>query len=379
MMSVRWHQSPPVDVDGLVALWYAGYQNQTSGLTPIGNALTVAAAVMFPTASAPGAAKAFKKNGAASIAVADGAFVISDPLSMLLPANTQYRLRSYVAPSGAGYIPYGMPGMGSTNGGSLSGFGVANDQGAYSSGLADSTQASTTLGNVASTDAHYEPFIFARPAAYWKTWALFGDSRTYGALEVGIGGGNTAAGAGDAFGNHGIWARACGIKGHGYLNLGISGSQLNTWVTDGYSDYLMMCAQMSCNSALIALGTNDTLSYTAEQILANLQKMVNKCRSLGFTDIAVSTLPPRTTSTDGFITLANQTIDATRSPRITTINGYLRGGQLTGARIIDQGALCQDATEPQKWRVDRSATSDGTHETPDMISWVASQVAPQMV
>jgi hypothetical protein len=378
LMSVRWHRSPPVDIDCLIAYWYAGYQHQTLGLQPIGNDLSVSAAVMYPTASSPGAAKAFKVNGATTITVRDGSWVQTDPLGIYLPANTPYRLRAYTAPGAAGYIPYGIPGLGAANGGGLSGFGVANDQNVYASGQVDTTQASTTHNTNATTDTQYEPIIIARPAAYVRSWALFGDSRTYGSLEVGVGGGGTAAGAGDAWGNVGMWERAVGIRGEVALNLGISGSVLNTWATDGYSDFLTHVAVQSCDSCVIALGTNDALSYTADQMMANLQRMVNKARCLGFTRIRVPTLAPRTTSTDGFVTTANQTIDATRSPRITTLNGYLRAGQLTGATIIDQGAMCQDPENSQKWRTDLGfvATTDGTHETPQMIAWVADKLAP---
>lgn len=380
MMSVRWHRSPPVDVDGLIALWYAGYQHQTSGLTAIGNDLTVAAAVMYPTASAPGAAKAFKRLGSATITVGDGQWVQSDPLSVFLPANTPFRLRSYVAPGASGYVPYGLPGLGAANGSSLSGFGTANDQSAYANAQADSTQASTGIATNATSDTMYEPIIIARPASWVQSWALFGDSRTYGANEVGVSGGTTSAGAGDAWGNVGMWERACGINGHLGLNLGISGSVLNTWATDGYSDFLMHVATQSCNACVIALGTNDALTYTADQMLTNLQKMVNKARALGFSRILVPTLAPRTTSTDSFATTANQTIDATRSPRITTLNGYLRAGQLTGATVVDQGAMVQDPTDPQKWRCDLgfASTSDGTHETPQAIVYCAALLAPLM-
>lgn len=380
LLTDRWHKSPPVDIDGLVAYWYAGYQHSTLGLQPIGNDLTVACAVMYPTASSPGAGKAFRRGGASTITVKDGEWVQSDPLSIYLPASTPIRLKSWVSPGAAGFVPYGTPCLGNTNG-SLSGYGAQTDRSSYASGQADITQNSTNVTGNATNDTAYEPIVIARPAGYVRTWAIFADSRGYGAGEVGAGsGGTTVAGAGDAWGNCGMWERAIAIRGEMAQNLSISGSSLNTWQTDGFSSFLMMVGQSSCSSCVIALGTNDTLSFTAEQILANLQKMVNKARCLGFGEIEVPTLPPRTTSSNGYVDTAGQTIDAVRSARITTLNGYLRAGQLVGAKVIDQAALVQDATDPQKWRTDLGfvSTTDGVHESKDLIAWLAPQLAALM-
>jgi hypothetical protein len=381
MMTVRWHMSPAVDVDGLIAIWYGGYQNQTTGLQPIGNATTVGASIMYPVASAPGASKAFTVGGSTTITVPNGGTVASDLLSLYLPANTPYRVRSFMSPGSGNYIPYGVPCLGSSNGGSLSGFGTATDQSDYSTSTVDTTQASTAHSTNATTDSCMEPLILAHPAAYVPTVALYGDSWTYGALEAGVGGGATASGAGDAYGNVGPYARAAAINGYAYLNFGISGSQLSTWSTDGYSSMMMDVGRRACANAVIALGTNDTLTYSAPTILANLQKMVNKARALGFRKVAIATLGPRTTDTTGtpFITLAGQTTDATRSPVVTAVNAGIRAGQITGAGVIDIGAMVQDPTDPTRWRVDGGVwTGDGTHIAASRMATIAAQVAVQM-
>ena len=447
LFSVRWHLSPPVDIDGFVAAYYAGYQDPLNGLQPIGNDLRIACSLMYPTANSPGAGKSFSKDGIYQVPVKNGSVVYTDRLSMALPANTPYRVRTWVSPGraidgvsvagsatafttitpltfadigqtiwipgagaagaafsatississsnagvlsaaasttvtqvtgliGGGYVPYGIPCLGSGNGGSLSGFGgSATDQSAYSSALAESSQGSGNPGNNAANDTSFEPMIYACTARQIRSWALFGDSITYGAIEVGSGGNTTLSGAGDAYGNAGIWPRAIAAKGAIYHNFGISGSILNTWATDGYSNFMLDLGANVCNAAIVALGTNDELSYTSAQILANIQKMVNKLTSLGFQKIVVPTLMPRTTSSNGFADVANQTVDPNRSPVVTAVNAGLLGGQITGATIMDIGSLFADPTVPTKWRADGGVwTPDGTH--PSMYAMIQTNAA----
>lgn len=373
LMAVRWHQSPSVPIDSLVAVWFAGYQDQSLGLLPIGNDLTVSAAMMYPPANGPGSAKAFSKNGQYQFTCPNGGFVMSDPLSVYIPANAQYRLRSWVSPGSAGYIPYGMPCMGSSNGGELSGFGsTATDQVSYASGQADTTQASTSASTNATSDTCYEPTIIGMPSAQVPCFALLGDSLTYGALEVGVGGGATASGAGDALGNVGHWQRAIHLNGQEYLGMGISGSELNTWATPGYSNYIWTISRLACNRAIIALGTNDAGTFTTSVMLANIQLMVNQA-NLWANKVYIATLPPRVTTTDNCATLANQTVDTARTPTIDAFNAALLAGQITGATVIDIHGVYADSVQTDKWRVDGGAWGqDGTH--PSIFG--ATQAAP---
>lgn len=373
MFTDRWHKSPSVPLDNLRAVWFAGYQHQSNGLQPIGNDLTVSCAVMYPVANAPGAAKAFKKDGAAQITVKDGSWIISDPLSVYLPENTPFRLRSWVSPGANGFIPYGMPGMAQSSG-HLANFPAgATDRSAYASAQADETQSSVNVAGNGSNDSMFEPFIIGMASQYVPTYALFGDSLTYGANEVGFGGGATVASAGDGWGNVGWWARAMALKGYEYSNFGISGSQLRTWATDGYSSMIFDIASMCCNRAVIALGTNDALGQTSATILADLQRMVNKAR-VWADKVVVATLPPRTSGT--FTDLAGQTVDASRTPVINAVNTALRNGQITGATVIDINAMVRDPVQTDKWRVDGGQwTSDGTHYEVRVSPIVAAQIA----
>lgn len=359
LASERSHLSPNVYMTNLRAVYYAGYQHQTNGMVGVGNSVTFASTIGFGT-SVPGNSKAFKYNNSAQVSVGDGAYLITDPNSTLLAPRTQYRLRSWAQPSN-GYVPYGIPCLGQT-GGSLLGFAAGTtDRSTYANGQVDLTQSGTNAAVNYTNDTAYEPIIVGEALDYVEVFAMFGDSLSYGANEVGVGGGTTSTNAGDAWGNVGPFARRAHALGYEYLNFGISGSTLATWATDGYSDFAFMIANMCCNSAHIWLGTNDMLSLNASQTLTHLQAMVNRARATFAGRVFVGTLLPRTSGT--FTTPGGQTADATRTPVINAVNAALRAGAVTGCAIIDYNAMVRDASNNDLWRSDLGIqwTDDGTH------------------
>lgn len=363
IFSNRWHRSPPVALDGLQAVWAATYQDQFNGLQPTANDLVCSASIQYPVANAPGAAKSFKKAGAYQITIPKGSIVKSDFLSVYIPANTFYRVRAYCAPAaGGGNVLYGMPGLGQANG-SLSGYPAGStDSVSYASGQADETQSSTSVGTNGTSDTMFEPMIIGRTAGSVRVYALLGDSWSYGALEVGNGGGGTMTGAGDAYGNVGIYARAAAINGDVAVGFGISGSRASTWATDGYSSEIIEMASMSANAAIVALGINDELGGDAATIVANMQKMVDKARASFASQVFVATLPPRVEAAGTYTTLAGQTVDAARTPVIQTVNALIRGGAITGATVLDINLMVRDPVQTDKYRIDGGAwTDDGTH------------------
>jgi hypothetical protein len=93
-----------------------------------------------------------------------------------------------------------------------------------------------------------------------------------------------------------------------------------------------------------------------------------------------TTITPRTTSTDGWATVANQTVVAGCGQPRTDLNAWLRAGApvngsgtpvaigtagavpcpyLTG--IYDAAATVEDATDPTKWKAATVLTGDGVH------------------
>lgn len=116
--------------------------------------------------------------------------------------------------------------------------------------------------------------------------------------------------------------------------------------------------------ALLAVGSNDiyTTADTAATIKTNIETIANHLRGLGM-EVAVSPIICRTTSTDSWATLANQTPRSGFGvgERRDEVNAYIRDGTiLSDWQYPDADAICRDATEPTKWRADFVATPDGS-------------------
>lgn len=96
-----------------------------------------------------------------------------------------------------------------------------------------------------------------------------------------------------------------------------------------------------------------------------------------------TTMTPRTTSSDNWATLANQTVVAnyTQAGIRGQFNAWLltqvAAGNLDG--VIDVAAAVQDSVEPEKWKVTGSAnyaTADGLHPSVAMHTAMAAVLTP---
>lgn len=372
LQSERWHLSPPVDLINLrliIPWWNADLNNGELGMgNP--NPAQITAAIAMPAASYPGANQAFRWNGSTTLTPPDRSNTMSDPLGMLLPKNTPYRLRSWVNPGASGYVPYGRPGMTLANG-NLGAFGAgAQDAATFAASVTDATQ-SGSMGSATTSDSLFEGILVGQSLSAIDTWSIDGDSLSYGALEVGVGGGTTAANAGDGYGNAGVIERLMALIGAPYLNGGQSGSRAAVWGTPGYASLRDDLAALTCNRKLIWLGANDETD-TAANILANLQKRVSMART--YCDrVVVFNLPPRTTTTDAGATLANQTVDTARTPTLLAVNAALAAGSVTGIdTLVDFHGLVCDPVQTDKWQAGWS--TDGTHYAQPIAAALAATI-----
>jgi len=115
--------------------------------------------------------------------------------------------------------------------------------------------------------------------------------------------------------------------------------------------------------------TNDIVQgYSLATIQAACLAAWADARARGVQHICWPNVIPRTTSSDAFATLANQTpvsgfeLNGIRDQFNSWLPTKLADGTIDS--ILDFSADCQDATEPTKWRVDLGAgnnTADGTH------------------
>ncbi|WP_155900293.1 SGNH/GDSL hydrolase family protein [Microbacterium sp. 11MF] len=178
---------------------------------------------------------------------------------------------------------------------------------------------------------------------------------------------------------------------------GDSAVNLVPWLRDrgkfaGCTDYVIS-----------AMGSNDLYvnSRTAAQLQADVIARWRLYADRGSRVVGV-TVPPRTTSTDSWATVANQTIsDATKNGHRVTYNNWLRDGApldkstyaaaaigAPGASVIRAGDpvhplfgfvdiadLAESARDSGKWSVTAGTpTADGTHPAPAMVTRLAGGI-----
>lgn len=112
----------------------------------------------------------------------------------------------------------------------------------------------------------------------------------------------------------------------GVINTARLGDKAETFVgTDG--SFRRLANAPRCTSAIIEYGTNDlfTGGSNAATLETNNLEIATALRALGITILYLTTLSPRTTSTDGWATTTNQTVGAAESQRVA-YNTWVRAG-----------------------------------------------------
>jgi len=110
-----------------------------------------------------------------------------------------------------------------------------------------------------------------------------------------------------------------------------------------------------CKTSILMVGINDVNNgRTAAQIIADYKTICDTLKSNGITKVYITTISPMTTSTDGWQTLANQTLVAGIQTVRQSVNSQLRSGALDGyATVIDVAATTENATTG-KWACDET-------------------------
>jgi lysophospholipase L1-like esterase len=123
-----------------------------------------------------------------------------------------------------------------------------------------------------------------------------------------------------------------------------------------------------------ALGRNDIFNgRTAAQTKADI--ITGNAKYSGLGKVYGVTIPPWTSSTDSWATVANQTpqnsgYEAQRIIYNADIRANYASWGLAG--VIDVSAYCEDATVAGKWRADIAATPDGVHPGPAVHALIAA-------
>lgn len=217
------------------------------------------------------------------------------------------------------------------------------------SGITDKTMG----GVIANTGTSVGRPLFSPIAIIAQTvkpsLLLVGDSRVWGR-------GDTF----DADGNKGELARGLGPH-FGYINVGSAG--------DSPSDYLasnsrrtalaQWCSHVVSQAAINALRSGTGQNKTAATVLSEQQQILALFPSKRR---LTTTTMTRTTSTDSWATVANQTpIDV--SARIIEYNEAIRAGVANSVGYFEIADTLESARNSARWRAP-GFTTDGLHATP---------------
>jgi hypothetical protein len=292
----------------------------------------------------------------AGTSLSTGAFIVCDPVGVSIAASADVYVCTYVTVTSGNAWPVGRAMASSTGGEGSSGANGADDTGACAAGTG------MTSGGYA-----YGPY------------GLVGHQLTKGSKSVGFVGDSIAAGAGANFNT------ASGLAGYletaltnnvAWLSSARSSDQAaffnlhGSWRLAHFAPYI--------NSVISELGTNDlyTAANSAATVETALGNLWTEFANRGIT-VFQTTLLPRTSSTDLWATVANQTKSGSAETNRVTVNDYIRtnpaplSGYFDAANTIEvnsSGVLTQDGGY---WPAALNGTTTGNTHTSTTVDNIA--------
>ena len=295
-----------------------------------------------------------------TLLVPDGGFLTTDAMRLPLPRGTAIaeRVSTIGAPPGVQRTTMGVDYFASANT-------ARTSPGAFTGTLAAGT-GTATMGTI----------TLGRPSAAAPWFCIVGDSIDYGI----IGGGGTTPDTGDTAQNSGWIERGLQLAGgYGLLSVTRSGDALGSWYLTQNRRYMRL-GMLSKLSEVVNFGScvfiaglcvNDvTAGTSAANIQAMIQWLAQDLLAFNPAGLFYSTcMPGAVTSTDGFATVANQTVNSGYDGVRKSVNTWLRaggGGLFTGQSgrtttgILDRAALVE-ANNGGLGVWTAGMTTDGTH------------------
>lgn len=329
------------------------------GVEPAGNQAGANAASIIP------AGIGLRYDGLApntTLLVPDAGFVMTDPIRLPLAkgAPLAERIATIGAPPGVQRPTLGVDYFASANT-------ARTNPGAFTGTLTPGT-GTATMGTV----------TLGIPGSAQPWFCIIGDSIDYGI----VGGGGTAVDTGDALQNTGWVERGLQLAGgYGLLSMTRTGDALGSWYLTqnrrfmrlGMLGQLASTVNFGACVFVVGLCVNDITAGTSS---ANIQAMIQwLCQDLlSFNPAGLyyaTCMPGGVTSTDGFTTVANQSVSAAYDTNRKAVNTWLRagaGGLLNGTwgrtrtGVLDRAALVEQANGAVGvWGA--GMTNDGTHPT----------------
>lgn len=167
------------------------------------------------------------------------------------------------------------------------------------------------------------------------------------------------------------------------LNMGVNGSKISLAKDPAYQHYFQYV-----NEAVIAYGTNDFAiagdSTTPSALSADIESVVTALKSASVGNVTVMSTLPRSTSTDDWATIANQTaLEAW--DELTDAPIEFSKNLATHVANADQHVYVSSVRAPENefmWLVNGTAdysTKDGTNPTPAGHALIATEMYPYLI
>ena len=337
LMSRSKHQA----MDAIASLqlvysnWYVK-STATVGENNTGGAMTWTAAIEYPAGTI---AAVVTFGGATSGTVGDGLDIVSDAVSVSIPAGAFFFVRTW-ANNTVG-IPY-HDGSGNLND-VTSATPDSGETWTFGATTADLTQTPGGFNNLSNVLIYRPTAIIgytSRPVGF-----IAGDSRQANGTRLDA--------TSDGFGLAGELNRSLGAR-FATLNAGCSSEKLSDVLTTGYTKRIGLLKY--CNFVADGYGINDVVAgRTAAQIKADIATFAARFGALPYYR---ATLSPKSSSTDSWATTANQTTDGTNSVR-TAVNDWIRKCPPPIAGVMEVADAVESARNSGIWKA--GYTADGLH------------------
>lgn len=295
-----------------------------------GVAYTVTAAIEYPAGTFT---PVYTTGGSRTLSVSPGRGLTSFlPCPLYIPPNTRYWVKTFASWT-----------VGNFHLSRRCASWVAGDGTARGTGLSDNTLVAGTP--TTTSNEGFGPCVYGRLGKVISVAGVIGDSIT-----------QTAAEYGDPVTNYSFIERAMrGVVPT--INTARNSDSMVLYLSrpDGRSEAL----RDRVTHLFMGMGRNDMVNGNETSVKANYEKVINPFLARGVKVIG-NTVTPYTTSSDGWMTLANQTQSANREACRLTFNQWLRDNwRDLGLTELNDWARVMDPDDLGKWIADPEAGLTG--------------------
>lgn len=321
--------------------WYATF----SGEFPTADTMDITAAIEYPL----GTYTRVTFSGGVHGTIAAGSNIVSDSCAVAIPQGARFWVRSIHNKSSGVFTSSAVSGDIITNA-----LGGSGDQYAVSTTAFATDYTVNAYGGGSTTNPFFPTAVLGLSNV--PSVIIYGDSRASG-LNDAPSQNYGLAGAGE------IARQLDAILP--YTNLGAPTDQLTTFLANSTRRTPLVAYHTHVHCQY---GINDvTAGRTAVQIEADMVTFLAKFNATY--RVSQSTLLPRTTSTDAWATLANQTVTAQEAVRVA-VNAYIRARTIGWWAVFENADVVESSRDSGKWKtveatgIIGATTGDGTHPTP---------------